>query len=112
MRRGGPIALPGGRARFPAPCGCSSGVPAARSRRPVPPPSATVGIPPASIHPSVSGEMRVRFYAGRPVRIAGRRVGALCVVDRRPRELRDDDLWMLDDLATLVEKELATRAVD
>jgi GAF domain-containing protein len=56
--------------------------------------------------------MRVRFYAGRPVRIAGRRVGALCVVDRRPRELRDDDLRMLDDLATLVEKELATRAVD
>ena len=63
-------------------------------------------------HPSVSGEMRVRFYAGRPVRIAGRRVGALCVVDRRPRELRDDDLRMLDDLAALAEKELATRAVD
>ncbi len=63
-------------------------------------------------HPSVRGEMRVRFYAGRPVRIAGRRVGALCLVDRRPRELRDDDLRVLDDLATLVERELATRAVD
>jgi GAF domain-containing protein len=56
--------------------------------------------------------MRVRFYAGRPVRIAGRRVGTLCLVDRRPRDLRDDDLRVLDDLATLVERELATRAVD
>lgn len=61
-------------------------------------------------HPSVSGELRVRFYAGRPVRIAGRRVGTLCLVDRRPRDLRDDDLRVLDDLATLVEHELEARA--
>jgi phosphoribosyl 1,2-cyclic phosphodiesterase/DNA-binding response OmpR family regulator len=57
-------------------------------------------------NPVVTGELRVRFYAGRPVRIAGRRVGTLCLVDQRPRDLRADDLRALDDLAALVEKEL------
>jgi phosphoribosyl 1,2-cyclic phosphodiesterase/DNA-binding response OmpR family regulator len=60
-------------------------------------------------NPMVTGESRMRFYAGRPLRIDGRRVGTLCVVDTRPRELRDDDLRALDDLASLVEKELTTR---
>ncbi|PYM24687.1 MAG: phytochrome sensor protein [Candidatus Rokuibacteriota bacterium] len=58
-------------------------------------------------NPMVSGEPRLRFYAGRPVRIDGRRVGTLCVVDSRPRQLGDEDLQALDDLAALVEKELS-----
>ncbi|HKA61873.1 MAG TPA: GAF domain-containing protein [Methylomirabilota bacterium] len=57
-------------------------------------------------NPAVTGDPRVRFYAGRPVHVDGRRVGTLCLVDRRPRELRDDDVRALDDLAILVEKEL------
>ena len=57
-------------------------------------------------NPMVSGEPRLRFYAGRPVRIDGRRVGTLCVVDSRPRQLGEEDLQALDDLAALVEKEL------
>lgn len=57
-------------------------------------------------NPAVIGDPRVRFYAGRPVHVDGRRVGTLCLVDRRPRELRDDDVRALDDLAILVEKEL------
>jgi phosphoribosyl 1,2-cyclic phosphodiesterase/DNA-binding response OmpR family regulator len=61
-------------------------------------------------NPMVSGEPRLRFYAGRPLRIEGRRIGTLCVVDTRPRELRDDDVRALDDLATLVERELTTTA--
>jgi GAF domain-containing protein len=40
------------------------------------------------------------------VHIDGRRVGTLCVVDNRPRQLGADDLKALDDLAVLVEKEL------
>ena len=59
-------------------------------------------------NPAVTGEIRIRFYAGRPIRILGRRVGTLCLVDRRPRELRDDDVRALNDLATLVEEELAS----
>lgn len=58
-------------------------------------------------NPAVTGEIRARFYAGRPIRLFGRRVGTLCLVDRRPRELRDDDVRALNDLATLVEEELA-----
>jgi len=49
----------------------------------------------------------VRFYAGRPVHVDGRRVGTLCVVDHRPRELGEDDKKALDDLAALVENELS-----
>lgn len=61
-------------------------------------------------NPAVTGDLRVRFYAGRPVRVGGRRVGTLCLADRRPRELRDDDVRALDDLAALVEQELAEGA--
>jgi GAF domain-containing protein len=57
-------------------------------------------------NPAVTGDLRVRFYAGRPLRANGRRVGTLCVVDQRPRHLRDDDVRALDDLAALVEREL------
>jgi phosphoribosyl 1,2-cyclic phosphodiesterase/DNA-binding response OmpR family regulator len=59
-------------------------------------------------NPAVTGEIRARFYAGRPIRMFGRRVGTLCLVDRRPRELRDDDVRALNDLASLVEEELAS----
>jgi GAF domain-containing protein len=62
-------------------------------------------------NPAVTGEIRARFYAGRPIRMFGRRVGTLCLVDRRPRELRDDDVRALNDLATLVEEELASGGV-
>ena len=63
-------------------------------------------------NPAVTGEIRARFYAGRPIRMFGRRVGTLCLVDRRPRELRDDDVRALNDLATLVEEELASGGVN
>jgi DNA-binding response OmpR family regulator len=63
-------------------------------------------------NPAVTGAIRARFYAGRPIRMFGRRVGTLCLVDRRPRELRDDDVRALNDLATLVEEELAAGGVN
>jgi phosphoribosyl 1,2-cyclic phosphodiesterase/DNA-binding response OmpR family regulator len=63
-------------------------------------------------NPAVTGEIRARFYAGRPLRMFGRRVGTLCLVDRRPRELRDDDVRALNDLAALVEEELAAGGVN
>ncbi|HEU5196294.1 MAG TPA: MBL fold metallo-hydrolase [Methylomirabilota bacterium] len=56
--------------------------------------------------PAVVDGPRLRFYAGRPVHIDGRRVGALCVMDNRPRQLDDDDKRALEDLAALVDKEL------
>jgi GAF domain-containing protein len=57
--------------------------------------------------PFVAGEPRVRFYAGAPLAGAdGSLLGALCVVDRRPRQLDEQQLALLRDLADLVEREL------
>lgn len=56
----------------------------------------------------VRGEAGVRFFAGRPLTAPdGSRLGALCVIDRRPRELSDDELELLRDLAGMVEREFA-----
>lgn len=61
-------------------------------------------------NPVVIGEPHVRFYAGIPLHGPdGARVGALCVVDMRPRRLNAAQLKMLQDLARLVEEELAPR---
>jgi GAF domain-containing protein len=57
--------------------------------------------------PFVAGEPRVRFYAGAPLAGAdGSLLGALCVVDRRPRQLDEQQLALLRDLADLVQAEL------
>ncbi|HYO41129.1 MAG TPA: GAF domain-containing SpoIIE family protein phosphatase [Nocardioidaceae bacterium] len=59
-------------------------------------------------NPLVTGEGGVRFYAGQPVTTpAGVPVGALCILDKRPRELSDVQLEMLTELAGFVETELA-----
>ncbi len=49
---------------------------------------------------SVTGEPRIRFYAGAPlIASAGPIVGALCVVDRKPREITAEQLAMLKTVA-------------
>ena len=59
--------------------------------------------------PLVLGEPHIRFYAGCPLRsVDGRRLGTLCIIDRRPRDLGQDDLDALADLASMAERELAT----
>jgi GAF domain-containing protein len=47
----------------------------------------------------VLGEPHIRFYAGFPLRVNGRAVGALCVFDDRPRVLSDTQINRLADLA-------------
>ncbi len=62
--------------------------------------------------PLVTGEPRVRFYAGQPLRGPdGRKVGTLCAIDTRPRRPSADDLRMLADIARLVEDELKATAL-
>jgi diguanylate cyclase (GGDEF)-like protein len=59
-------------------------------------------------NPLVTGEPGVRFYAGQPLKApGGERVGTLCVVDNRPREMAPEDIESLKDLAALAERELA-----
>lgn len=60
-----------------------------------------------SDNPLVTGNTKIRFYAGYPIRAAnGSRIGALCVLDRRPRVLSPEDEEVLRDLAACVETEL------
>jgi diguanylate cyclase (GGDEF)-like protein len=59
-------------------------------------------------NPLVAGDPRIRFYAGRPLSAPdGSKVGTLCLIDPEPRELVGDELEILDDLAAMVERELA-----
>lgn len=61
--------------------------------------------------PAVTGENRLRFYAGVPLALAdGSRVGTLCVADHRPRLLNDRQLDELRRLAMLVVTELQAKA--
>jgi phosphoribosyl 1,2-cyclic phosphodiesterase len=59
-------------------------------------------------NPLVLHDPRVRFYAGVPLTLLdGSRVGTLCVIDHRPRNLDEAQLERLRELAKLVEGELA-----
>lgn len=59
-------------------------------------------------NPLVSGDPSIRFYAGQPIHgPSGMPLGALCVIDRRPREVTANDLANLRDLTAVVEKEIA-----
>lgn len=61
-------------------------------------------------NPAVIGDPRVRFYAGVPLKAPdGSRVGALCIVDHKPRQISPAQVRVLQDVARLVEDEL-TRA--
>jgi len=60
-------------------------------------------------NPLVTGPPRARFYAGAPLAAAdGSLVGTLCLIDHRSRELDEQQLGLLRDLADLVEAEMAS----
>ena len=60
-------------------------------------------------NPLVTGEPKVRFYAGYPVHSPdGRRVGTLCIIDRKPGHMSADGRQTLQEFAALVDDELQT----
>lgn len=59
-----------------------------------------------AINPLVTGEPKMRFYAGEPVRRRGECIGMLCVIDTEPRSFSEADRQILKDLAALAEREL------
>lgn len=62
--------------------------------------------------PLVTGEPYVQFCAGHPLRAAdGSKLGTLCVMDRRPRQMSGADLEKLRDLAAWAENELRVTAL-
>jgi len=61
--------------------------------------------------PLVTGEPFIRFYAGCPIWSEdGYRVGTLCIVDTKPREISDEDIDTLHDLASIVTQEFQASA--
>jgi GAF domain-containing protein len=61
-------------------------------------------------NPLVTGNPNIRFYAGVPLRSSGGlAIGALCVIDSKPRRLSVDETNILIDLAELVSQEVQLR---
>lgn len=61
-------------------------------------------------NPFVTGDPNVRFYAGAPLHSDQLPIGTLCLMDRKPRHLDDEQRALLADLSAMVESELrATR---
>lgn len=57
-------------------------------------------------NPLVTGPPDIRFYAGQPLHFDGYRIGTLCIIDTKPRQLRPADYDSLKNLAHWVELEL------
>ena len=53
--------------------------------------------------------MGVRAYLGSPFSAGGSRIGALCVIDQRPRTWTEDDRQIIDDLAMAVATDIELR---
>lgn len=58
-------------------------------------------------NPLVLGDPNIRFYAGCPLVLNGRKLGTLCIIDQQPRSFDKEDIEALKDLASMVERELA-----
>lgn len=64
-------------------------------------------------NPNVTGPLKVRFYAGHPLRgRGGMRLGTLCLIDSQPRLFSAADLAALRDLAAWAELELNFYSVE
>jgi signal transduction histidine kinase len=80
-------------------------------REPLILPDASVD-PNALANPIVAGELGLRFYAGAPLTTwDGHNLGAICVMDKEPREFGDEDATTLEQLAAIVVHELELRLV-
>ena len=61
-------------------------------------------------NPLVTGPPRIRFYAGAPLETRnGHKLGTLCVIDRVPHHMSDDEKTMLRNLADMVVEEIVRR---
>ena len=71
----------------------------------------TLADPRFADNPLVVGPPYVRFYAGAPLRVcSGHRIGTLCLIDRKPRQLSEEQRTLLTDLAATVVDALDLRS--
>ncbi len=57
-------------------------------------------------NPLVLHDPNIRFYAGCPLTVNGYKLGTLCIMDKMPRSFGKADIEALQDLASMVEREL------
>ncbi len=57
-------------------------------------------------NPLVTSDPAIKFYAGQPIKFSGHRLGTLCIIDKKPRQLTIADLDSLKTLAGCIETEL------
>lgn len=58
-------------------------------------------------NPLVCGDPNIRFYAGYPLAAPdGSRIGTLCIIDDKPRDISKEQLQLLRELGRMVEEEL------
>ncbi|MFZ2650755.1 MAG: GAF domain-containing protein, partial [Burkholderiaceae bacterium] len=60
-------------------------------------------------NPLVTGEPKIRFYAGQPLAVDSVNLGTLCVIDTRPRRLDEGQRRSLKRLAAVAAELLASR---
>ena len=61
-------------------------------------------------NPLVAGDMGLRFYAGIPLTTQdGYNLGTFCILDQKPREISDEEIQVLRDLAQVVMEHLELR---
>ena len=61
-------------------------------------------------NPLVTGAPDIRFYAGAPLMVeGGHKLGTLCAIDRKPRQIDEEQKALLTDLAALVVDEMEMR---
>ncbi|GHG73759.1 hypothetical protein GCM10010919_26870 [Alishewanella longhuensis] len=60
-------------------------------------------------NPLVTAAPYIRFYAGAPLTIDGQRLGTLCIIDSKPRQLDSRERQILRDFAAAVEQEIIDR---
>jgi GAF domain-containing protein len=65
-----------------------------------------------SDNPTVTGDPKIRFYAGCPLRVNNFKMGTLCLIDKKPRAFTEEDRQLLRDLAAIVEQELVSSAAN
>ncbi|WP_080965603.1 GAF domain-containing protein [Chromobacterium subtsugae] len=62
-------------------------------------------------NPLVIGAPNIRFYAGAPLILAqGHRIGTLCIINRQPKRMEDEDKTHLQTLAKTVSAEMEAKA--
>lgn len=54
----------------------------------------------------VIGDPKIRFYAGKPICYNDYALGTICIIDKKPRNLNQNDLLFLEICGKLVETEI------